>query len=72
MIYRLLNSYLFIIILLLCLCILYYNIINKTLRAVINNSFSIRRDIFHDPADGMPQKDRALEVEYRLYTRILS
>jgi hypothetical protein len=43
--YKLLNNYYFSILLLLCLCILYYDIVDKALRAVVNDSFSIRGDI---------------------------
>jgi len=45
MLYRLLNNYLFSILLLLCLCILCYDIVDKALRAVVNDSFSVRGDI---------------------------
>jgi len=45
MLHRLLNNYLFSILLLLCLCILCYDIVNEALRAVVDDSFSVRRDI---------------------------
>ena len=45
MLHKLLNNYLFSILLLLCLCILCYDIVDKALRAVVDDSFSVRRDV---------------------------
>jgi len=43
--YRLPNYDFFCLLFLLCLCVLCDNIVNKVLRAIVNNSFGVRRDI---------------------------
>ena len=45
MLHKLLNNYLFSILLLLCLCILCYDIVDEALVVVVDDSFSIKGDI---------------------------